>query len=31
MPLYLDEIYFNVASPDDVKKGVALIQRALKG
>jgi hypothetical protein len=30
MPLYLDEIYFNVTSPDDVKKGVALIQRALK-
>src|SRR6266404_1449730 len=30
MPLYLDEIYFNVTKPDDVKKGVALIQRALK-
>ena len=30
MPLYLDEIYFNVNSPEDAKKGVALIQNALK-
>ena len=30
MPLYLDEIYFNANSPEDAKKGVALIQRALK-
>ena len=30
MPLYLDEIYFNVNSPDDAKKGVALLQNATK-
>ena len=30
MPLYLDEIYFNANSPEDAKKGVALIQNALK-
>ena len=30
MPLYLDEIYFNVTSPEDAKKGLGLIQRALK-
>ena len=30
MPLYLDEIYFNVDSPEAAKKGVALIQNAIK-
>ena len=30
MPLYLDEIYFKANSPDDAKKGVALIQNAIK-
>ena len=31
MALYLDEIYFNVTSPDNAKKVVALLQEALKG
>jgi len=31
MPLYLDEIYFNVASPDNAKKVAALLQDARKG
>lgn len=30
MPLYLDEIYFNVNSPEDAKKGVAILQNAIK-
>ena len=31
MPLYLDEIYFNISSPDNAKKMFALLQEALKG
>ena len=31
MALYLDEIYFNVTSPDNAKKFVALLQEAMKG
>ena len=30
MPLYLDEIYLNAHSPEEAKKGVALLQNALK-
>ena len=30
MPLYSDEIYLNANSPEEAKKGVALLQNALK-
>lgn len=31
MPLYLDEIYVNASSPDNVKKFVVLFQEVIKG
>ena len=31
MPLYMDEIYVNTSSPDNVKKFFALVQEGLKG